>query len=374
MLMMSTRTNPSPVPPEALARKARLHSLLRAMEMRGPSREPSCLQALRDLDARRAAPDLDARFETILAERLVEEACELLRALRREAADDAGLESLALRLAPLAGKARQQRSARWQLDTQRTLVRFSYAKGEGVLGFDDGDLLAVFLQAFRLEGLRLQLDLGKRPRPLLSAGLPLPAGVGGLSESMDAVLAREPEEGPAALVERLNRRLPQGLRVLQWTVLPGYASPLCDLARRSRWRWEVPPELRTIAEERVAAFLASGSWPWDRGTAFPGGPLDLRQVVAEMDWEGPALRFSTRMKDHAALNPLKLLGAILDVESARLSGLVRVSVELRPDPRLGQAERFQPKLRNMYEDAVLLAGGSNITLVDDDDDEPIRLG
>ena len=32
----------------------------------------------------------------------------------------------------------------------------------------DGDIHALFLQAFRLEGLRLTLDLGKRPRPLLS--------------------------------------------------------------------------------------------------------------------------------------------------------------------------------------------------------------
>jgi len=49
-------------------------------------------------------------------------------------------------------------------------------------------------------------------------------------------------------------------------------------------------------------------------------------------------------------------------------------VDLKPDARVGQAERFEPKLKNMYEDAVLLGGGSNIVLVDEDDDEPIQLG
>jgi hypothetical protein len=55
-------------------------------------------------------------------------------------------------------------------------------------------------------------------------------------------------------------------------------------------------------------------------------------------------------------------------------GLVRTGIDLKPDLRLDRAERFVPKLKNMYEDAVLLGGGSNIILVDEDDDEPIRLG
>jgi hypothetical protein len=93
-----------------------------------------------------------------------------------------------------------------------------------------------------------------------------------------------------------------------------------------------------------------------------------------MHWEDSLLGFATRMGVHQAINPLKLLGAILGVEVTRIVGLVRTGVDLEPDPRLGQAERFQPKLKNMYEDAVLLAGGSNIILVDEDDDEPIHLG
>jgi hypothetical protein len=74
-----------------------------------------------------------------------------------------------------------------------------------------------------------------------------------------------------------------------------------------------------------------------------------------------------------ALSPLKVLRAILDLEPTCFLGLVRTAVELKPDSRLDQAERFEPKLKNMYEDAVLLGGGSNIVLVEDDDDEPLLL-
>ena len=77
---------------------------------------------------------------------------------------------------------------------------------------------------------------------------------------------------------------------------------------------------------------------------------------------------------YMGLNPLTALGALLDLPPTAIAGLQRTSIDLRPDARLAQADRFAPKLKNMYEDAVLLAGGSNITLVDEDDDEPLLLG
>ncbi len=371
---VSTRAHDSSLPAEALARQARLQAVLQGMEGKGPSREAACLQALRAVVAGRLPPDLNARIEPVVAEGLVEEAGELCRSLRREAVDKTLVETLISRLAPMVAKAQQQRLARWQLDTRRVLIRFCYIKESGALGFDDRELHVIFLQAFQLEGLRLLLDLGKRPRPLLSAGLPLPAGVGGLAEFMDAVLREEPGEGPAVLMARLNQRLPEGLRLHQWMALPGYASQVSDLAIQSRWCWEVPQELRLRVRDEVSSFLEARHWPWDRGTAHPDGPLDLRLLIPEMHWEDPVLCFSTSMGNHQATNPLKMLGVILGVEAQSITGLLRIAVDLKPDPRLGQAERFQPKLKNMYEDAVLLSGGSNIVLVDEDDDEPIRLG
>jgi hypothetical protein len=75
-----------------------------------------------------------------------------------------------------------------------------------------------------------------------------------------------------------------------------------------------------------------------------------------------------------ALSPLKLLGAIFGLEPAAIQGLVRLKIHLGPDPREGQAERFETKLKNIYEDATLLSAGGNITLVDEEDDEPMVLG
>ncbi len=371
---VNTRPPDSSIPVERLARQVRLQAVLRVMEEKGPSREPACLQDFRAMMAGRLSPDLDARIASFVAGDLVEEASELCRNFRREAVDQALVEAFASRLAPLAAKAQQQRTARWQMDTQRVLIRFCYTKKDEALGFDDRDLHAIFLQAFRLEGLRLLLDLGKRPRPLLSVCLPLPVGAGGLAEFMDAVLREEPEDRPATLMARLNHRLPEGLHLHQWMVLPGYASQVSDLAILSHWRWQVPTECRLLVRDKVSFFLEASRWLWDRGNSHPDGPVDLRDLIPEMHWEDSALCFSTRMGVHQAVNPLKMLRAIFGVEAPAITCLIRTAVDLKPDPRLGQADRFQPKLKNMYEDAMLLAGGSNIVLVDEDDGDPIQLG
>ena len=371
---VSMRVPHPSIPAEALARQARLHAALGDMEASGPSLEPASLQALRAVLAGSGAPELDSRIAAIVADDLVEEAAELLRASRRQAGDRALAEAFASRLAPLAAKAQQRRSVLWRLDTRRLRIRLAYAKEGDALGFDDGDVHAIFLHAFRLEGLPLHLDLGKRPRFLLNTGLPLPAGAGGLAETMDAVLKRESEEAPAALLARLNQRLPPGLRIHHWDPLPGYAAEVSDLALLSHWRWEVAPGLRYVLEPTVTAFLAASTWPWDRGAAKSQEPLDLRQLVPELHWDQDALCFATRMGAFQAFNPMKLLGAILGLDPASIVDLVRTAIDLKADARLGQSDRFEPKLKNMYEDAVLLGGGSNIVLVDEDDDEPIHLG
>lgn len=362
------------VPAEIQLRKQQLQAVLAGMEAASASLEPAPLLDLRAFIAGAASLDAAAWTQTVIASDLVEDAGEILRSARHGKAGRTDLHALESSLKPLVEKARKRRAALLHLDTRRLLIRFSYAKEDRALSFDDGDLHAVFLQTFRLEGVGLALDMGKRPRPMLSVGLPLPARVGGTAECMDAVLKREPAEAAPLLLARLNRRLPPGLHIHTWTPLPAYATPLVDLALRAWWRWAVPAG----SQDRVAAglrgFLAADSWSWDRGGAKAETPLDLRTVVLEPRFEEGVLSFATRLGAVHALNPLKVLGALFGLEAAAIQGLVRTSVDLKTDLRLAQAERFEPKLKNMFEDAVLLGGGSNITLVDEDDDEPLRLG
>ncbi len=374
---MSSAARPNAIPPEVLAREARLAAAVAAMEQAG-SREAAPLQALRAAVAAGDVIVADAQVDDLVRDGFAEEALAVLREARRASRGADPLEAVRFRLASPAEKAQARRAAAWQLDSRRASVRIAYEKVPPATDFDTGDLQRILLAAFRLEGLRLALDLGHHPRPLLQMGPPLPAGAGGREEWAEVVLQRSPDRPPEALLGALNARLPEGLRLHRWLEQPGYATPVAELAEVSEWTWPCPPERLEEARAATARFLASAAFPWDRAGKVGGQKqekhVDLRPMVSAMAWEGSRLRFRTPMAAFGATNPLKLLGAVLGVDPADLQGLVREGLTLREDPRLGQGERFEPKLRNLYEDAVLLSGGSNITLVDDEDDEPLHLG
>jgi hypothetical protein len=347
-------------PPEALARQARLEQLLRDMENRALSLEPRCLQEMKAALAGGIVLEMDAWAARVQADHLTEEAAEMVRSSHRDVQDKMLLEQMAAVLTPLAAKAQVKRSAMLHLDSRRTTIRFHFSKQAPALDLEDRDLQSLFLKAFRLEGLIIALDLGKRPRPALRSQLPLPAGAAGLDERMDVELKTEPVDSPEGLLKRLHLRLPQGLVVHQWEAIPNHASELADLAVASHWRWLCPSHLEGGVRKMAANFH-----PTDHAS---------EGFIRTMAWEDGALAFATRMGPFLATNPIKYLAARLGVNPSEVTGLIRLRVDLRSDARLNQADRFVSKLKNIYEDAVLLGGGSNITLVDEDDDEPLRLG
>ena len=102
--------------------------------------------------------------------------------------------------------------------------------------------------------------------------------------------------------------------------------------------------------------------------------VEIRSLVEAMAWREGALEFTTRLAAGQATNPRKLLAAILGVEPGAVAALERLRLDLAEDPRLLQADRYEPKLHNMFEDAVLLDSGPHIKVFDGDDDDPIVLG
>ena len=69
----------------------------------------------------------------------------------------------------------------------------------------------------------------------------------------------------------------------------------------------------------------------------------------------------------------QLLAGILELDPSSIQGLTRERVDLSEDPRLVESGKYETKLHNIYEDAVLLEGGPHIQIEDDEDDEPILI-
>lgn len=288
------------------------------------------------------------------------------------------LKQLKIRLGVAAEKARDRRSAETRLDAERGILRLRFERGEAQAMLNPAHFLALLASVLKTAGLAPALSLEHTPRPLVALGHPLPVGLTSRMEWADAELSPMPKEDEAALLARLNAMSPKGLGFSGCEALPAYATPVPELCRLAHWRWPCPSELLPDAEAKLAAFESASAFCIEKAGKVGGQKsvkqIEVRQLVAALSWENGNLCFTTRISAHEALNPQKLLAAILGLEPTVIKGLERIAVELAEDPRILQAERFEPKLRNIYEDAVLLSGGPNLKIIDEDEDEPMRLG
>ena len=75
------------------------------------------------------------------------------------------------------------------------------------------DLMRVFQRAFKRAGLNLKHTQGFSPRAMVSIALPLSLGSGSVCEILDFELVGQEELSCEEIKERLNRALPEGVRV-----------------------------------------------------------------------------------------------------------------------------------------------------------------
>ena len=75
------------------------------------------------------------------------------------------------------------------------------------------DLMRVFQRAFKRAGLNLKHTQGFSPRAMVSIALPLSLGSGSLCEILDFELVGQEELSCEQIREKLNRALPDGVRV-----------------------------------------------------------------------------------------------------------------------------------------------------------------
>ena len=308
-------------------------------------------------------------------ERHLEHALALLKQARPDPAVG-GTVLAALKEA--VAKSRLRRMSLWQVDPHRRTLRLRFEVRRPICGLHPPALVARLARLLMDAGLPVAMGLEKNPRPAVHLGHPLPQDVEGWRECADAVLQEGPPVALEALPRFINAHAPEGLKILHCSVVPNHASPVAELCRLGHWQWPCPEAQLAEARERVAAFVASDRFDLEKPGKVEGQKgakqVDIRPLLAEVKWEGTRLGFQTRIGPGLAPNPRKFLAAILGTLPEAILGLARTDVELAEDPRLLQAEKFTPKLHNMYEDAVLLDSPSNLELLDDDDDDVVILG
>lgn len=232
-------------------------------------------------------------------------------------------------------------------------------------------LTSVFCNA----GMPLAMGNEKRPRPIARLAYPLPPGVEGMQEWADVTLDAGLSDPMDVVTARLKSCCPEGLEILGAEQIPHFASPVDELCETAHWRWFCPDLLFHAARSKIGAFANSESFQITK-TGKVGGKkgaksAEVRHLVQELRWDGASLSFSTRIVQGQALNPLKVLAAILDVEPGQLGVFRRERIDFKADHKISRSDKYAHKLRNLYEDAVLLESSPNIRVYHDDDDEVI---
>jgi len=311
-----------------------------------------------------------ARLE---AEGLSDQALSTLRPRRpRSGSQREGWNRLRTGLEAAVERARALRMQRWQLDPGRRTLRFCFEVRPPASELNPSTLLHGLVQAFLEAGLPLAMGLERTPRPVVSLGPPLPLGAQGAREWVDCGL-REPSpvlasEWPA----RLAPHCPAGLRILEGRLVPNHGSSLLELARQARWQWTCPESLLDLARTRLEAFLGASSFEIEKTGKVEGRKgvkrIEVRSAILELAWREDVLTFTMPIQPGEVPSPPKLLAGILGVDAGEIKGLTRLEVILGEDPRLEEAHKYETKLHNIYEDAVLLESDGPILLVDDDDE------
>jgi hypothetical protein len=167
------------------------------------------------------------------------------------------------------------------------------------------------------------------------------------------------------------------LDILAIEQVPLYASPVAELCETAHWLWNCRAELFSSAVLKFKIFADSDSFQINKTGKVEGikrlKTIEVRHLIQGLNWDDGALRFSTKIIQGQALNPQKLFAGILGIGPDRLGEFRRESIELKPDPKLDRFDKFAPKLRNLYEDAVLLESAPNIKIYDDDEDGLLSL-
>jgi hypothetical protein len=233
-------------------------------------------------------------------------------------------------------------------------------------------LLNAVTDVFRNAGIPLAMGQEKKPRPIAQLAYPLPQSAEGLEEWADITLALGIAQSMDELIGQLRPHCPPGLELLGIEQVPLHASPIAELCEAAHWLWFCPPELLPRAIIKIEEFINSESFQISKVGKVKGQKheksIEVRHLVYDLGWKGGVLRFSTKIVLGRALNPQKIIAGIMGLDAVALGKFQRQRLSFGQDPKLERHDKYAAKLRNLYEDAVLLESVPSATICSDDDD------
>ena len=145
------------------------------------------------------------------------------------------------------------------------------------------DLMRTSQRSFNRAGLPLKYSEGFNPHPQIAIALPLSVGTGSLCEIMDFKLKAEETPDLAALPERLNAALPEGIRVTEAYEFTRKVAELKWLEVRGVFEYDERDPAEMAA--KLTAFYAGDPVVITKKTKRGLGQTDIRPGIREIRFE-----------------------------------------------------------------------------------------
>jgi len=191
-----------------------------------------------------------------------------------------------------------------ELSELRQFFRVRFSKQGDIRFTSHHDLMRLFERALRRAGLPTAMSQGFNPRPRISLPAPLSVGIEGHNEVFDFELREwvQPEEAR----QRLERELPEGIRIRAVRVLP----PKPD-RQPTRLSYRIPLlEGHPVTEDAVRNLLAADRIVVERSGGKKARTRNIAEFIRDLRLEDDTLRLLLEVTAGGTARPEEVLGAL----------------------------------------------------------------
>jgi len=171
------------------------------------------------------------------------------------------------------------------------------------------ELAKIFIRAFRRAHIHLKFTQGFHPMPRISFTDALPIGIESVREYF-FVEVYQPVT-PDTLIERLNKTLPQGLRIIECKL----ASKKSQMDIPQITHYTVTLRGAMFSEDKLRQFLESKTWPLKKiNRKGYTTKLDLKKIITSIMIDDPdTVKMSFSLQPGQTLRPIEVLANIFDL-------------------------------------------------------------
>lgn len=206
-------------------------------------------------------------------------------------------------------------------------LRAAYTKTKEAKYIAHLDLTRVFDRSLRRAGIQVAYSEGFNPHPKIAFGPPLPVGVEGRREYVDIELKLDKEQENklymAELLKLLQKQLPDGIRIIDFRILPPGSKALMAVINLAVYTCKIP-----LKEPVGSEFMAQACRNWlARKEAvsirYKKGKKEVRnirpfvksmEIITEKVPAGYILKLEIGTGNEGSVRPLEVLESMASLE------------------------------------------------------------